>query len=97
MDTLVLAGSILALLFNFVNGMNETANSIATLVATRVLSQVMAVAMVAFFKMICPLIFTTAVAKAIGKGIVDPIFLTTSDLLLSGYSGFFSHPALVFR
>ena len=82
MDPLLLAGIVLALLFNFVNGMNDAANSIATIVATRVLSPVKAVAMAAFFNMIGPLIFTTAVAKTIGKGIVDPMFLTTSVIVI---------------
>ena len=82
MDPLVLAGIFLALLFNFVNGMNDAANSIATVVATRVLSPVKAVAMAAFFNMVGPLVFTTAVAKTIGKGIVDPMFLTTSVLFI---------------
>jgi PiT family inorganic phosphate transporter len=82
MDSLALAGIVLALLFNFVNGMNDAANSIATIVATRVLSPVKAVAMAAFFNMIGPLVFTTAVAKTIGKGIVDPMFLTTSVLFI---------------
>ena len=76
MDTLILAGIVLALLFNFVNGMNDATNSIATVVATRVLSPLRAVAMAAFFNMIGPLLFTTAVAKTIGKGIVDPMYLT---------------------
>ena len=76
MDFLILAGIVLALLFNFVNGMNDATNSIATVVATRVLSPVKAVAMAAFFNMIGPLLFTTAVAKTIGKGIVDPMYLT---------------------
>ena len=82
MDPLVLTGIALALLFNFVNGMNDAANSIATIVATRVLSPVKAVAMAAFFNMAGPLIFTTAVAKTIGKGIVDPAYLTTTVLLV---------------
>jgi PiT family inorganic phosphate transporter len=76
MDSLILAGIILALLFNFVNGMNDATNSIATVVATRVLSPLKAVAMAAFFNMVGPLLFTTAVAKTIGKGIVDPVYLT---------------------
>jgi len=76
MDSLVLAGIVLALLFNFVNGMNDATNSIATIVATRVLSPLKAVAMAAFFNLIGPLLFTTAVAKTIGKGIVDPMYLT---------------------
>lgn len=76
MDAIILVGIALALLFNFVNGMNDATNSIATVVATRVLSPIRAVAMAAFFNMIGPLLFTTAVAKTIGKGIVDPLYLT---------------------
>ena len=82
MDPLVLVGIVLALLFNFVNGMNDAANSIATIVATRVLSPVQAVAMATFFNMVGPLVFTTAVAKTIGKGIVDPVFLTISVIFI---------------
>jgi len=82
MDPVLLAGICIALLFNFVNGLNDAANSIATIVATRVLTPVKAVAMAAFFNMIGPLVFSTAVAKTIGKGIVDPTFLTTSVLLI---------------
>ena len=82
MDSLVLAGIVLALLFNFVNGMNDATNSIATVVATRVLSPLKAVAMAAFFNLIGPLLFTTAVAKTIGKGIVDPVYLTPFVILI---------------
>ncbi|MCJ7741488.1 MAG: inorganic phosphate transporter, partial [Methanoregula sp.] len=76
MDFIILVGIILALLFNFVNGMNDATNSIATVVTTRVLSPLKAVTMAAFFNLIGPLLFTTAVAKTIGEGIVDPIYLT---------------------
>jgi inorganic phosphate transporter, PiT family len=76
MDFIILAGIVLALLFNFVNGMNDATNSIATVVTTRVLSPLKAVAMAAFCNLIGPLLFTTAVAKTIGEGIVDPIYLT---------------------
>lgn len=72
METVILIGIILALLFNFVNGLNDSANSIATVVSTRVLSPVKAVAMAAFFNMVGPFLFTTVVAMTIGKGIVDP-------------------------
>lgn len=75
-DTVILYGIVLALLFNFVNGMNDATNSIATVVATRVLSPLRAVAMAAICNLIGPLLFTTAVAKTIGKGIVDPVYLT---------------------
>jgi PiT family inorganic phosphate transporter len=82
MDPFLVAGIVLALFFNFVNGLNDAANSIATVVATRVLTPIRAVAMAAFFNMIGPLIFTTAVAKTIGEGIVGPMFLTTSVLFI---------------
>ncbi|KAF1074676.1 inorganic phosphate transporter [Methanogenium sp. MK-MG] len=82
MDTLIIAlGIILALAFNFVNGLNDAANSIATIIATKSLSPVKAVALATFFNLLGPLIFTTAIAATIGKGIVDSGFLTTHILL----------------
>jgi PiT family inorganic phosphate transporter len=59
-----------ALVFDFLNGMNDAANSVATIVATRVLSPRLAVCWAAFFNFAALFIFGTAVAKAIGKGIV---------------------------
>ncbi|HOS82719.1 MAG TPA: inorganic phosphate transporter [Methanolinea sp.] len=82
METLLAIGIFLALLFNFVNGLNDAANSIATVVATRVLSPVRAVAMAAFFNMAGPFVFTTVVAKTIGKGIVDPGFLIPEVIVI---------------
>lgn len=82
MEYVVIAGIALALLFNFVNGLNDAANSIATVVGTRVLTPLQAVLMAAFFNMIGPLLFTTAIAKTIGKGLVDPVFMTTHVILL---------------
>jgi PiT family inorganic phosphate transporter len=82
MEFVILAGIVLALLFNFVNGMNDATNSIATVVTTRVLSPVKAVTMAAFCNLIGPLLFTTAVAKTIGEGIVDPIYLTPFVLVI---------------
>lgn len=82
MDVLILTGIVLALLFNFVNGMNDATNSIATVVATRVLTPIKAVAMAAFFNLVGPLLFTTAVAKTIGAGIVDPMYLTTIVIVI---------------
>ena len=76
MEIILVLGIILALLFNFANGLNDAANSIATVVATRVLSPLQAVLMAASFNLIGPLLFTTAVAKTIGKGIVTPSFMT---------------------
>ncbi len=87
MDVLVIGlGIILALAFNFVNGLNDAANSIATVIATRALTPLKAVALASIFNLIGPLVFTTAIAATIGKGIVDPGFLTT-HMLLAGMFG----------
>jgi PiT family inorganic phosphate transporter len=76
MELILLLGILIALAFNFANGMNDAANSIATVVATRVLTPLQAVLMAGAFNFIGPLVFTTAVAKTIGKGIVDPAYMT---------------------
>lgn len=60
-----------ALLFDFLNGLHDAANSIATVVATRVLSPVVAVIWAAFFNFTAYFVFGTAVAKTVGSGIVD--------------------------
>lgn len=62
----------IALMFDFLNGLHDAANSIATVVSTRVLSPRNAVLMAAFFNFIAFLFFGTHVATTIGKGIVDP-------------------------
>jgi len=63
---------VLALVFDFVNGFHDAANSIATVVSTRVLSPRYAVMWAAFFNFIAFLVFSTHVASTIGTGIVDP-------------------------
>jgi PiT family inorganic phosphate transporter len=63
---------LVALLFDFLNGMNDAANSIATVVATHVLSPRLAVAWAAFFNFAAIFIFGTAIAKTIGRGVVAP-------------------------
>jgi len=67
---------ILALLFDFLNGMNDAANSIATIVSTRVLTPRFAVAWAAFFNLIAAFGFGVGVAKTIGKGVVSPEVLS---------------------
>ncbi len=62
----------LALLFDFLNGMNDAANSIATVVSTRVLSPRLAVLWAAFFNFAAAFVFGVHVANTIGKGVVDP-------------------------
>src|SRR4028119_299316 len=69
----ILAGLIaIALLFDFINGLHDAANSIATVVSTRVLSPQLAVLWAAFFNFIAFLFFGLHVAETVGKGIVDP-------------------------
>jgi PiT family inorganic phosphate transporter len=62
---------VLALLFDFLNGFHDAANSIATVVATRVLSPNLAVIWAAFFNFIAFMFFGLHVASTIGKGIID--------------------------
>lgn len=62
----------IALAFDFINGLHDAANSIATVVSTRVLTPHMAVAWAAFFNFIAFLFFGLHVAETVGKGIVDP-------------------------
>jgi inorganic phosphate transporter, PiT family len=71
MLTLVLLIICIALLFDFFNGFNDAANSIATIVSTRVLSPLQAVAWAAFWNFIAAFAFGTAVAKSVSSGFVD--------------------------
>ena len=62
----------LALLFDFMNGFHDAANSIATVVSTGVLKPSQAVAFAAFFNVVAIFVFQLKVAATVGKGIVDP-------------------------
>lgn len=73
---------IVALVFDYINGFHDAANSIATVVATRVLSPGVAVAWAAFFNFIAFLVFGTAVAKTIGGDMVDITRIPGNDQLL---------------
>lgn len=68
---------ILALLFDFLNGLHDAANSIATVVSTRVLSPKYAVLWAAFFNFIAFIFFDQHVAKTIGTGIIDTRLVDT--------------------
>ncbi len=83
---LVIGIIAVALAFDFTNGVHDAANSIATIVSTRVLSPRQAVAWAAFFNFIAFLIFGTAVAKTIGKGLID-IKVVTPVVILAGILG----------
>ena len=66
-----LAIIIVALVFDFLNGFHDAANSIATVVSTRVLSPSAAVIWAAFFNFVAAFTFGTAVAKTMGQGMID--------------------------
>lgn len=63
---------VVALIFDFMNGFHDAANSIALMVSTRLLTPQAAVLWAAFFNFIAFLVFGTAVAKMVGKGLIDP-------------------------
>ena len=77
---------LVALAFDFTNGMHDAANSISTIVSTRVLSPRQAVLWAAFFNFVAFLIFSTTVAETIGKGMID-IKTVNPTVILAGVSG----------
>ncbi|VVC03488.1 Phosphate transporter family protein [Candidatus Bilamarchaeum dharawalense] len=71
MIELLILTIVMALIFDFLNGFHDSANAISTIVATRVMTPMQAVSMAAVGNLIGPLLFTTAIAATIGKGIID--------------------------
>lgn len=67
---------ILVLIFDFINGFHDSANSIATVVSTKVLSPFSAVALAALFNFVAFLVFPLSVAKTIGGKVIDPDIVT---------------------
>ena len=84
--TYVLLIIAVALTFDFINGMHDSANSIATVVSTRVLTPLMAVFWAAFFNFIAAFTFGTAVAKTVGSGLID-VKVVNSNVVLGGLLG----------
>ena len=82
---LVLAITV-ALVFDFINGFHDAANSIATVVSTRVLTPGLAVAWAALFNFIAAFAFGTAVAGTIGKGLID-IKTVDNQVIMAGLFG----------
>jgi len=83
----VVTGLILvALLFDYINGFHDAANSIATVVSTRVLSPGKAVIWAAFFNFVAAFTFGTAVAKTVGSGMID-INVVSFAVILAGLLG----------
>ena len=79
--SLVVLIILIALIFDYVNGFHDAANSIATVVATRVLSPGVAVMWAAFFNFVAFLVFGTAVAKTIGGDMVNIAKIPANDQL----------------
>ena len=71
----------IALIFDFINGFHDSANSIATVVSTRVLSPGIAVLWAAAFNFIAAFTVGTAVAKTISKGLIDPAVVDSNVVL----------------
>lgn len=77
---------LVALGFDFTNGAHDAANSIATIVSTRVLSPKHAVMWAATFNFIAFAVFGTAVAKTLGKGLID-VSVISPTMILAGLLG----------
>ena len=77
---------VIALVFDYTNGMHDAANSISTVVSTRVLSPRQAVIWAAVFNFVAFLIFSTTVAETIGQGMID-IKTITPTVVLAGLGG----------
>ncbi|HUR82847.1 MAG TPA: inorganic phosphate transporter, partial [Thermoanaerobaculia bacterium] len=82
----VVALIAVALAFDYINGFHDAANSIATVVSTRVLTPGQAVVWAAFFNFVAAFTFGTAVAKTIGKGMID-IHAVTFGVIFGGLMG----------
>lgn len=83
MDLLIITGIALALMLNFVNGVNDASHSIATVVETRALSPLKASVSSAIANFIGPFMFTTAVAATIGTELVVPGAMTPLSLVVA--------------
>jgi inorganic phosphate transporter, PiT family len=83
---LILFIIFVALVFDFLNGFHDAANSIATIVSTRVLTPTAAVIWAAFFNFVAAFLFGTAVASTIGKGLVQSHIVDVS-VVFAGLMG----------
>src|SRR5262245_16456000 len=84
--TLAVVIILVALVFDFINGFHDAANSIATIVATRVLTPGKAVIWAAFFNFVAAFLFGTAVAQTVGSGMVN-IEIVTFSVIMGGLIG----------
>jgi len=83
---LAIGAIIIALVFDFVNGFNDAANSVATVIGTKVLKPLHAVTLSAVANFVGPFVFGVAVATTIAKGIVSPEDITVY-MIIGGLAG----------
>jgi len=83
---LAIVAICIALIFDFVNGFNDSANSVATVIGTRVLTPLQAVSLSATANFVGPFVFGVAVATTIAKGIVSPDDITVY-MIIGGLAG----------
>ncbi len=92
-ETLIILVISIALIFEISNGWNDSANAIATVVSTRVLTPLQAVLLAAVMN-VAGAFFSTAVAKTIGKGIVNPADITQTVVAAALFAGFLWNGAM---
>jgi PiT family inorganic phosphate transporter len=95
LETTIILVIGITLLFEISNGWNDSANAIATVVSTRVLTPMQAVLLAAFMN-VAGAFFSTAVAKTIGKGIVNPSDITQMVVAAALLAGFLWNGAMTF-
>src|SRR5258707_252132 len=86
MSWVVVSVILVALIFDYINGFHDAANSIATVVSTRVLSPGKAVIWAAFFNFVAAFTFGTAVARTVGSGMID-LDIVTFAVIFGGLIG----------
>src|SRR5262249_17194906 len=86
MLAIVVSLILVALVFDYINGFHDAANSIATVVSTRVLSPGKAVIWAAFFNFVAAFTFGTAVARTVGAGMID-VNVVTFAVIFAGLTG----------
>jgi PiT family inorganic phosphate transporter len=92
-ETIIILVVTIALIFEISNGWNDSANAIATVVSTRVLTPIQAVLLAATMN-VAGAFFSTAVAKTIGKGIVNPADITQTVVAAALFAGFLWNGAM---
>lgn len=81
MPTLMITLLVMGLIFDFINGVHDSSNIVATMISSRALSPRWSLTIIALAEFMGPLIFGVAVAKTIGSGIVNPDYVTMNSLL----------------